>query len=926
MHDQLTANGFFVTTKGGPTSPVSISDTAGIDIILISATADANAIQGMFKDVPQPVIVSDPDLYDDMKMVVNGPYKAGYSLFTKYIYIADDTHPIANGFRDGYLKVTYWCSSISWGIPTASADVVATYGYSQMYPVIFSYDKGDQMNGMSAPGPRIGYFHGLSTPGYFRKNGWELFDNMFDHLMGTEEVRDSGDLIALYDFSDLSGGVLKDVSGYGTPLNLPISNPSYVSDEPCDGARFKYGTIAKSSGNPSKIINALKSTNEVTLEAWVSPERSRCGGYGSSNFYRIVSFSRNTGQRNFTLGHTNSGYGALVRTNDKWYGGSSNGYPMLQENHTVQMDQVQHVVYTLDDNGNEALYVDGVKVESGTRIGGLGNWSTNSKYKLAIGNEITNNRDFKGTMYMVAIYSKALTESEVQTNYAAGYCTLPEPGTRPGSAPVCEITDAGTISGGEFACSSPVYPADFVNTSLASGSGTINYFWMSSEDPDLPFSRWTIIPGADNKDYDPQSVSTTTYYVRCAQVEGCEDYYTSNVVSVIIDPTIESVAELDPNANFLLPDGSYSLDGGANALTVFADGTMTISGTIVNNFDPNKIWEINLTFQNRVRASQWESQGGSSYGSSSFQNTWDFYELDDINSQFLGQGSFSGKSLSLAVSVQDPNAGLQYGYEAGFQSEVMGLFGKFSVSGELSGDMQLTSTTVNEETYCAGEPALSAKVMLEGAFQPWTGKMKTTLNSQGILATSQPFWGYPWYYYGNDWVTEIPNDSIVDWVLVELRTSAYSGASYRQAAFVNHNGDIVDLDGFSPIELPVEDPSNYFLVIRSRNHLDVMSSTRLSTVGRTIVYDFTTGSDQARSVSYITNGPMKLLSNGQYAMYTGDSDASGVVNTSDFQWVIFRYYWSGYRSTDVDLSSVTTASDFQFVINNYFIYSHAPSN
>ncbi len=116
---------------------------------------------------------------------------------------------------------------------------------------------------------------------------------------------------------------------------------------------------------------------------------------------------------------------------------------------------------------------------------------------------------------------------------------------------------------------------------------------------------------------------------------------------------------------------------------------------------------------------------------------------------------------------------------------------------------------------------LSVKVFLQG---PYIGNstMSTTLNSKGLLPISQPYNNPPWNYSGTESVTQIPS-GVVDWILLKLKENDSTSVKTR-AAFLKNNGNIVDLDGTSPVTLNDILPDNYYVVVKHRNHLSVMSS------------------------------------------------------------------------------------------------------
>ena len=218
-------------------------------------------------------------------------------------------------------------------------------------------------------------------------------------------------LVALYEFTETTGNTVNDLSGFGEPENLTIQNPQNTTWLPECGLTINSGTIIESAAASSKIITAVKQTNAITMEAWVTPANIVQGGPA-----RIATISANTGNRNATLGQEGNKYVARLRTTST----NNNGMPnATAASHTVQTN-LQHVVYTRDASGNEKIYVDGVVEYSGTRAGSMSNWNNN--YKFALGNELTLDRAWLGTIFTVAVYNRALSQGEVNTNFGIGPC------------------------------------------------------------------------------------------------------------------------------------------------------------------------------------------------------------------------------------------------------------------------------------------------------------------------------------------------------------------------------------------------------------------------------------------------------------------------------------------------------------------------
>ena len=135
-----------------------------------------------------------------------------------------------------------------------------------------------------------------------------------------------------------------------------------------------------------------------------------------------------------------------------------------------------------------------------------------------------------------------------------------------------------------------------------------------------------------------------------------------------------------------------------------------------------------------------------------------------------------------------------------------------------------------------GKVLLQVKIFLEGAYNSTTKEMTTDINGQ-IPLTSP---------YSEDarTVNSIPAD-VVDWVLVQLRKTASGEAITSESVFLRKDGMIVSDDGTDKdIELTAPD-GNYFIVIKHRNHLAVMSANAIALNGTSpTLYDFTTSESQ----------------------------------------------------------------------------------
>jgi len=97
--------------------------------------------------------------------------------------------------------------------------------------------------------------------------------------------------------------------------------------------------------------------------------------------------------------------------------------------------------------------------------------------------------------------------------------------------------------------------------------------------------------------------------------------------------------------------------------------------------------------------------------------------------------------------------------------------------------------------------------------------MPQYLNLLGFIPMEQPFNTEPWKYDGDELVTNLPQ-TIVDWILIELRetdgdasTATSDKIVARKACFINNDGNIVELDGSSPVTINAELLGNNLFVV-----------------------------------------------------------------------------------------------------------------
>lgn len=169
------------------------------------------------------------------------------------------------------------------------------------------------------------------------------------------------------------------------------------------------------------------------------------------------------------------------------------------------------------------------------------------------------------------------------------------------------------------------------------------------------------------------------------------------------------------------------------------------------------------------------------------------------------------------------------------------------------------------------------------------------------------------------------DNAIVDWVFVEVRNQNNFGhVLATRSALLQRDGDVVDVDGVSPLYFPGLLVTQAYVAIKHRNHLAVMSNiVNLSglidfTSPSFSLYDF--GTTVFPSYNYTNLALKSEVKPGYKAMWAGDFDSNGQIkseNPGDDMNQLFYgllYYSSnsgfntnfdsgyGYLPTDFDLN------------------------
>lgn len=191
------------------------------------------------------------------------------------------------------------------------------------------------------------------------------------------------------------------------------------------------------------------------------------------------------------------------------------------------------------------------------------------------------------------------------------------------------------------------------------------------------------------------------------------------------------------------------------------------------------------------------------------------------------------------------------------------------------------------------------KALLQGAlFSTTDGKMRDDLRINNVIPLTEPYtalgtagntrFSRPDFTTSEQTTNAIlsitGDDAIVDWVFVELRDPAdNSVVLHTKSALIQKDGDIVESnDGTTALTFNNLTKSSYFISVKHRNHLGVMTEQPVTFNGSSAVFDFTTA-DQSMvwnsNASY--DGFEQVFdTSGKYAMWAGNTNADRKVKYS----------------------------------------------
>ncbi|MDQ5769495.1 choice-of-anchor L domain-containing protein [Thiothrix subterranea] len=242
---------------------------------------------------------------------------------------------------------------------------------------------------------------------------------------------------------------------------------------------------------------------------------------------------------------------------------------------------------------------------------------------------------------------------------------------------------------------------------------------------------------------------------------------------------------------------------------------------------------------------------------------------------------------------------------------------------------------------------LHVRGFLQGAYDSASGLMRDDLREQGLIPLAQPFSDrLTAFKYRNKDVTTpavlaiTGDNAIVDWVLVELRSATNPRArSIAKAALLQRDGDVADpLSNEAHLRIPNVPEGSYYVSLRQRNHLGVMTQDPILLSPTLTATDFTLPSFAVKGEhARLETGDVALLwageaNNNNSLIANGPGNDTNVVlgtvlmHHSNSK-VNSNFRLPGYYSSDLNLDGITLytgpGNDINLLIGNVLLH---PSN
>lgn len=355
-------------------------------------------------------------------------------------------------------------------------------------------------------------------------------------------------------------------------------------------------------------------------------------------------------------------------------------------------------------------------------------------------------------------------------------------------------------------------------------------------------------------------------------------------------------------------NGVFSIEGGTawTEATEYVDGKITVIGagtTVANIGDINQSTMTLTTIAGDAATCDFTAGTPPAGTTTALGN----YVLSDSEYWTVTN---TGPSADLAVANLTEVAGATYGgaESQGEQPVIVRLDGadwKLYTGNPGTGQFALavdTRVKVNPIVFLQG-----AYVNPVGGEETW---MRDDLRASGLIPTTSPY--VDELVCNASVFTPTGADAIVDWVWVELRDkNDNTNTLGSQSALLQRDGDVVAVDGLSPLGFSSLSSDNYYVVVAHRNHLGVINANTVALSLTSTVLDFSDNNTMQNGGS----NTVVDLGNSIFGIYAGDYDGNGNVQVEDVNQASLLIGGS-FTDADIDMNAHVQNLDISIINPN----------
>jgi hypothetical protein len=202
---------------------------------------------------------------------------------------------------------------------------------------------------------------------------------------------------------------------------------------------------------------------------------------------------------------------------------------------------------------------------------------------------------------------------------------------------------------------------------------------------------------------------------------------------------------------------------------------------------------------------------------------------------------------------------------------------------------------------------VTPKIFLQGAYNTTLDRMSDALRTANLIPTTEPYStalggtllsasNATRGSGGGETATAsvvgaaagvATDNTIVDWVLVQLHRTSDNVVISQRAALLQRDGDVVDTDGVSPVNIAGNAAGSYFVSVKHRNHIGVRIASSIALAKTTNTnYDFSSALTQAlapTSSTAMTNKYGAAFTTTRFMLWGGNGTPNGTLRYAGSQ-------------------------------------------